>query len=90
MFGPDISDSENRGIIPRACSHIFEHISQDKEGVEYTIKCSFLEIYREAVRDLLNPKNNNLRIRDTPERGVWVFQKKNLARKIYIKNRSRV
>ena len=72
MFGPDISDSDSRGIIPRACSHIFQHISQDNEGIEYTIKCSFLEIYKEIVRDLLNPKNSNLRVRDTPGRGVWV------------------
>jgi hypothetical protein len=72
MFGPDISDVESRGIIPRACSHIFEHISNDREGTEYTIKCSFLEIYKETVRDLLNTKNSSLRVRDTPERGVWV------------------
>ena len=38
-------------------SHIFEHISNDHEGTEYVIKCSFLEIYKEIIRDLLNPKN---------------------------------
>ena len=72
MFGPNIHDPEQRGIIPRACNHIFDHITKESEGTEFTIKCSFLEIYKEVVRDLFNPKNNNLRIRDTPERGVWV------------------
>jgi len=55
-----------------SCSHIFRHISNDKEATEYTIKCSFLEIYKEIVNDLLVPNNKNLKIRETPSRGVWV------------------
>jgi kinesin family protein 5 len=72
MFGPDILEDSMKGIIPRACSHIFEHITNDTSGAEYTIKCSFLEIYKEVIRDLLNPKGNNLKVRETPSRGVWV------------------
>lgn len=51
---------------------IFEHIANDSAGTEYTIKCSFLEIYKEIVKDLLNPKGVNLKVRETPSRGVWV------------------
>ena len=58
MFGPDISTPSDRGIIPRACNHIFRHISEDQDGTEYTIKCSFLEIYKELVNDLLVRKKN--------------------------------
>eukprot|EP01114_Cavostelium_apophysatum_P013371 TRINITY_DN3225_c0_g1_i1.p1 TRINITY_DN3225_c0_g1~~TRINITY_DN3225_c0_g1_i1.p1 ORF type:complete len:1612 (-),score=534.39 TRINITY_DN3225_c0_g1_i1:42-4877(-) len=72
MFGPDISDPNMKGIIPRACAHIFEHIANDTSGTEYTIKCSFLEIYKEVVKDLLNPTGSNLKVRETPARGVWV------------------
>src|SRR5690242_7693605 len=72
MFGPDIGNPELRGIIPRACSHIFDHIHKDNDGIEFSIKCSFLEIYKEIIRDLLNPKGVNLRVRETPSRGVWV------------------
>eukprot|EP00698_Gefionella_okellyi_P005550 TRINITY_DN15058_c0_g1_i1.p1 TRINITY_DN15058_c0_g1~~TRINITY_DN15058_c0_g1_i1.p1 ORF type:complete len:1261 (-),score=433.54 TRINITY_DN15058_c0_g1_i1:71-3853(-) len=72
MFGPDRNDLQLRGVIPRTASAIFDHINSDTSGTQYTIKCSFLEIYREQVRDLLNPKNSNMRVRESPTRGVWV------------------
>ena len=68
-----VGSAETRGIIPRACSQLFSHIEQDTSGTEYTIKCSFLEIYKEALHDLLDPKSaTKLKIRETPSRGVWV------------------
>jgi kinesin family protein 5 len=72
MFGVDDDTGDLRGIVPRACAQIFDHIAQDAAGTEYTIKCSFLEIYREVVRDLLSPASPALRVREAPERGVWV------------------
>jgi hypothetical protein len=40
---------------------------------EFTIKCSFLEIYNEAITDLLNPETESgLKIKDSPELGVYV------------------
>eukprot|EP01129_Flabellula_baltica_P009978 TRINITY_DN4162_c0_g1_i1.p1 TRINITY_DN4162_c0_g1~~TRINITY_DN4162_c0_g1_i1.p1 ORF type:complete len:1087 (+),score=291.60 TRINITY_DN4162_c0_g1_i1:13-3273(+) len=72
MFGPEISEPHLKGIIPRSCSHIFDHINSDEEGTEYIIRCSFLEIYKEIIRDLLNPSNNNLKVRETKSKGVWV------------------
>jgi len=73
MFGPDITNSQLWGIIPRSCAHIFNYIEEDQNGTEFTIKCSFLEIYLERARDLLNPRSEaSLKVRETPERGVWV------------------
>ena len=31
-----------------------------------------MEIYKEVIRDLLNPGGSPLRVRETPQRGVWV------------------
>ena len=53
-------------------SHIFDYIDGDTSTREYAIKCSFLEIYKEVVRDLLNPKNVDMKIRESPQKGVWV------------------
>lgn len=58
MFGPkESADIAQHGVIPRACAHIFNHIDQDQSSTEYTIKCSFLEIYMETVKDLLAPNS---------------------------------
>jgi kinesin family protein 5 len=73
MSGSDVTHPEHKGIIPRSCDHIFQHIAQDLAGTEYTLKCSFLEIYKENIHDLLDPEaGSNLKVRETPSRGVWV------------------
>eukprot|EP00698_Gefionella_okellyi_P022699 TRINITY_DN7554_c0_g1_i1.p1 TRINITY_DN7554_c0_g1~~TRINITY_DN7554_c0_g1_i1.p1 ORF type:complete len:1164 (-),score=249.02 TRINITY_DN7554_c0_g1_i1:63-3554(-) len=73
MFG-DVKSEHGRGIIPRAAAHIFEAITRNREkkGTEFDIKCSFIEIYMEHVRDLLSPQNTNLKIRESKLRGVYV------------------
>ena len=72
MFGSDIENAELRGIIPRACAHIFEYIRNDKTGTEFAISCSFLEIYMEKIRDLLNPtQKKDLKVRESAK-GVYV------------------
>ncbi|KAK9804380.1 hypothetical protein WJX72_010110 [[Myrmecia] bisecta] len=43
--------SEVAGVIPRAISQIFNHL--DGINSEYTVKCSFLELYNEETTDLL-------------------------------------
>eukprot|EP01043_Picozoa_sp_COSAG02_P107124 COSAG02_NODE_43133_length_377_cov_2.025180_1_plen_46_part_10 len=36
-------------------SDIFATIAKDASGTTFTVKCSYLEVYREAIKDLLNP-----------------------------------
>ncbi|KAG9391152.1 Kinesin motor domain [Carpediemonas membranifera] len=71
MFGA-IKNIETQGIIPRAAGHIFKHIESDERNTEYRIKCSFAEIYMEKIRDLLAPENDNLPVRESPDKGIYV------------------
>ncbi|XP_065313232.1 kinesin-like protein unc-104 isoform X3 [Gordionus sp. m RMFG-2023] len=40
--------------------------------VRYSVEVSYMEIYCERARDLLNPKNGNLRVREHPILGPYV------------------
>ncbi|CAH8359784.1 unnamed protein product [Eruca vesicaria subsp. sativa] len=59
------------GITEFAIDDIFCYILKHKER-EFTLKFSAIEIYNEAVRDLLSGDNNQLRLLDDPERGTVV------------------
>lgn len=74
MFGHENGKPELRGIIPRACDSLFENIKSRQDVLEYSIKCSFLEIYREHIRDLLSPSSEykDLKIRVDSIKGVYV------------------
>ena len=66
------SESDERGIIPRACAQIFDHIENAKDIDECIIKCSFIEIYLERLQDLLNPNGENLKIRQKKNKSIWI------------------
>ncbi|VDK46831.1 unnamed protein product [Anisakis simplex] len=60
---------ENPGIIPRLCNAIFERIVEaSSESLAFKVEVSYMEIYNERVRDLLDPKNcrttKNLKVRE--------------------------
>ena len=64
MLGEDIEDEEERGIIPRMVKGIFTKIQSQPEDIEFVMKVSFVEIYNEKIKDLLDPKKNNLKIHE--------------------------
>ncbi|GBN02756.1 Kinesin-like protein unc-104 [Araneus ventricosus] len=69
------------GIIPHICKDLFQKIknAQDEDTL-YSVEVSYMEIYCERVRDLLNPKNkNNLRVREHPLLGPYVEDLSKLA-----------
>ena len=72
MLGPDIDDDVNKGIIPRMVAGIFGKIESAPEDIEFTVKVSFIEIYNEKIRDLLDPKKMNLKVREDKDTGVFV------------------
>ena len=57
MYGEDIFDEKKKGIIPRIISEIFQRIEKI-EDVDFTVKLSVMEIYKEILYDLFNGKNN--------------------------------
>ena len=72
---PSFTDGADKGIIPLTCSELFSRIEQKKSdpNVSFTVEVSYIEIYNEKVRDLLNPKNSgNLRVREHPSLGPYV------------------
>lgn len=64
------------GVIPRICQSMFERISaiqQANAHLNCTVEVSYLEIYNERVRDLLNPSSKgNLKVREHPSTGPYV------------------
>jgi kinesin family protein 5 len=73
MMGQSIErTNDNRGIIPRICNTIYEKINSASDNFEYEVRVSFIEIYREKIRDLLNPSKDNLQIRQNSEKGVYI------------------
>ena len=43
-----------------------------EDDVEFVIKCGMMEIYKETLYDLLNDRANNLKIKESPRRGIYV------------------
>ncbi|XP_008277246.1 kinesin-like protein KIF3C isoform X1 [Stegastes partitus] len=68
-------DPDKRGVIPNSFDHIFTHISRSQSDRQYLVRASYLEIYREEIRDLLDPNHATARaleLRESPETGVYV------------------
>lgn len=66
---------KDAGIIPMICQDMFKRIDmmQQDKNLRCTVEVSYLEIYNERVRDLLNPATKgNLKVREHPSTGPYV------------------
>ncbi|KAJ3330044.1 hypothetical protein HDU76_006540 [Blyttiomyces sp. JEL0837] len=68
----DMESEEYKGLTPRLVESIFSTIFKAPENLEFTVKVSYMEIYMEKIRDLLNPAQDNLPIHEEKNRGVYV------------------
>ena len=71
MFG-DIYKKNLKGLIPRSIEHIFKTINSCEVDVEFILTCSMLEIYKENLHDLLCIQKADLKIKESPTRGIYV------------------
>ncbi|XP_048109364.1 kinesin-like protein KIF1A isoform X18 [Alosa alosa] len=74
-------ETDQQGIIPLLCEDLFTKINVNNDNsMSYSVEVSYMEIYCERVRDLLNPKNKgNLRVREHPLLGPYVEDLSKLA-----------
>ncbi|KAE9254410.1 hypothetical protein PF004_g1035 [Phytophthora fragariae] len=74
MEGANIDHPELQGIIPRTATEIFNNVLNADENMEFIVKVSYIEIYMERIRDLLDPYKSkvNLQVREDAQRGIFV------------------
>ena len=80
----DFNDKTDKGIIPRTFTYLYKKInqknssaSQNENNLEeskskYNIYLSFVQIYLESIQDLLDIDSKEIRIREDPEKGVFL------------------
>uniref|UniRef100_A0AAQ5Y813 Kinesin family member 13Bb n=1 Tax=Amphiprion ocellaris TaxID=80972 RepID=A0AAQ5Y813_AMPOC len=77
-----MGSAEQPGLIPRLSSSLFSRTVQEaREGESFTVEVSYMEIYNEKVRDLLDPKGSRqaLRVREHKVLGPYVDGLSHLA-----------
>lgn len=68
LFG----DQASHGVIPRAIERLFVELR--RMGANYTVYCSFLQVYNERLYDLLQDYETKrpLQIREDKQNGIYV------------------
>ena len=75
MEGLSLTDFASRGIIPRSVAAIFEGVAAADPTIEFTLKVSYVEIYMERIRDLLDSfkLKQNLQVREDASKNGQVY-----------------
>ncbi|KAL5968263.1 Kinesin heavy chain [Taenia solium] len=68
----ELQSLELFGVIPRILGDIFNRIQTLSSNVEVRLKVSYMELYMEKVKDLLNPSKNNLVICEDSRKQTFV------------------
>ncbi len=65
------NSSDQMGIIPRMIYDLLKKL-KEKTDIKCSIKLSYTEIYMEKIKDLLNPHNSDLSIREDKANGIYI------------------
>lgn len=60
---------EDQGLIPLSLNYLLNELKKSKSENDWSISLSFMQIYLEDIYDLLNPRNEKLKIREDHEYG---------------------
>ena len=77
LFGKDYKGKEKKGIVSRGIYDIFKFIeAEENKDIQFQLKLSMLEIYKEKIYDLLEPEthSNDLKIKNDKSNGLIVVQ----------------
>ncbi|XP_015261843.1 PREDICTED: kinesin-like protein KIF13A, partial [Gekko japonicus] len=70
-----MGNTEQLGLIPRLCCALFQRITlEENDSHTFKVEVSYMEIYNEKVRDLLDPKGSrqSLKVREHKVLGPYV------------------
>jgi len=74
-------DAAQPGLLSLAMQHVFAAIEQ-RMCDKWLLRVSYIEIYNERIRDLLEPNNDNLAIHVTKEKGAHVTPREEVVRSV--------
>ena len=84
MIG-DINNENTKGIVPRSFKMICDYMNSEI-NCNLLVKCSIFEIYKESLNDLLTPNQTDLKIKEDPYFGTFVFGLTEKVEKYNFKN----
>jgi hypothetical protein len=57
-------EGPSSGVVPRAVRELFQMIDEADPNTKFEVSFTFVEVYMERVRDLLDPTKSNLQLRE--------------------------
>ncbi|ETO35424.1 kinesin motor domain-containing protein [Reticulomyxa filosa] len=83
-----LGDKNEPGIMVYTLRDLFHLANKNKTHYEITILITFMEIYNEEIRDLMQKDRNPVKLRESPSKvyhmctySVFFFEKDNVAKK---------
>jgi len=62
-----------RGLQPRIIEEVYDYIENDADPTEvWTVQISMCEIYNERVKDLFNPVEDNMKVKQDQEGSIYI------------------
>lgn len=63
---------EMSGVIPLTLEDLMQQVLEGGEETLFKVSMQYVEIYNEKIKDLLNPSDANLDVREVPSKGTYV------------------